>query len=98
MTDVVIYQPAKNAMQSGRANSRQWVLEHEAEVPRSADRMVGWIGSNDTQTQVKLKFDSQDAAIAYAERNGLGYRCITPQPRKVIVKNYADKFAYNRVR
>ncbi|GAB6053301.1 ETC complex I subunit [Magnetospira thiophila] len=98
MTDVVIYQPAKNPMQSGRGNCQKWLLEYEASAPRAADRMIGWIGSSDTQSQVKLKFANREDAIAYAQRNGLTYRCVTPQPRRVIVKNYADKFKWDQVR
>ncbi len=32
---------------------------------------MGWIGSGDTQAQVKLLFDTREEALAYAETNGI---------------------------
>ena len=94
MTDVVIYQPAKNAMQSGRATTRKWVLEYDGGVDRRADSVMGWIGSSDTRGQVKMRFDSKDAAISFAERSKLSYRVVEPKARKLVKKNYADKFRW----
>ena len=37
-----IYRPAKTAMQSGRAQSRKWILEYEQATPRRPDRLMGW--------------------------------------------------------
>ena len=47
-----IYQPPKNAMQSGRAGTHEWVLEFERLSPQRPDPLMGWIGSSDTQQQV----------------------------------------------
>ena len=63
-----IYQPPKNAMQSGRAATHEWVLEFEPSSPRRPDPLMGWIGSGDTQAQVRLNFDTRDEAVAYAEK------------------------------
>ena len=52
-----IYQRPKNAMQSGKARTDEWVLEF---VPSRAtskpDPLMGWAGSGDTQVQVQLNF------------------------------------------
>ena len=92
MTGVRIYQPSKSAMQSGRANTRHWLLEFAPSEPKRPDELMGWIGSGDTRRQVRLRFDSRDEAVAYAERNGLAYVVEEPQVRQVRPKSYADKF------
>jgi hypothetical protein len=33
-----IYKPARNAMQSGKARTKQWLLDYEPETPRGIDR------------------------------------------------------------
>lgn len=92
-----IFKPARTAMQSGPARSKEWVLEHEADQPREIDPLMGWTSSRDTRTQVRLEFASKDDAIAYAERNGIAYRLSEPAPRKVQRKAYADNFRFGRI-
>lgn len=92
-----IYLPPKSAMQSGRAGTDEWVLEFEPNAPRRADPLMGWIGSsNDTQTQVRLRFDTQEEAVRYAEGRAIPYVVERPQIREVRPKAYADNFAYGR--
>jgi hypothetical protein len=92
-----IYKPAKTAMQSGQANTTDWVLEHEPATPREIDPLMGWTSSNDTSTQIKLTFDTRDEAIAYAKRNGIAYRLMEPKPRQAVRKSYADNFKFGRI-
>jgi hypothetical protein len=94
---VRISRPAKTAMQSGTAQTEEWVLEHVSEARREIDPLMGWTGSTDTQGQVKLSFPSKDEAIAYAERMGLAYTVSEPAPRAHIRKSYADNFKFGRV-
>ena len=63
---VRIYRPAKTAMQSGKGNTRALVLEYETGGAREADALMGWLGSDDTTQQVRIKFASKDEAVAYA--------------------------------
>ena len=91
-----IYRPAKNAMQSGKANSRLWRLEFEPASARSIDPLMGWTSSADMNGQVRLDFDSKEEAIAYAERHGIAFRLHEPQEPPMILKAYADNFATNR--
>ncbi len=99
VTEVRIYRPAKNAMQSGRGNTQKWIVEFEPAAPKYAEPLMGWVGSVDTQSQVKLKFDSKEEAIAYCERENLRFRVFDDKPaRAVQPKSYSDNFAYNRVR
>ncbi len=92
MTKARIFRPAKTAMQSGRGRTRTWVLEFEPEAAKAADPLMGWAGSTDTRGQVRLKFPSRDAAVAFAEKNGLSYTVQDPRKRRVRPKSYADNF------
>jgi len=92
-----IFKPAKTAMQSGEARTKEWVLEHEPAAAREIDPLMGWTSSSDTAAQVRLEFDTKDEAVAYAERNGLAYSLVEPTPRKQIRKSYADNFKFGRL-
>ncbi len=87
-----IYQPAKTAMQSGTGNTRKWVLEFEPEAAKTIDPVMGWTGSRDMRGQVKLKFESQEDAEAYASRNGIPYDVKPVHKKKRRIQNYADNF------
>src|SRR5215471_21620545 len=91
-----IYKPAKTAMQSGKANTKAWVLDFEPEQPREVEPLMGWTSSGDMRQQVRLQFGSKDGAVAYCEREGIPYEILPdkePAPRTI---SYADNFAYNR--
>ena len=97
MAQARIFRPAKTAMQSGRGRTRSWVLEYAPATPRRPDPLMGWIGSADTQAQVRLTFKSRDEAVAYADRNGIVYDLELPPPRRIKPKAYADNFRYGRI-
>ncbi|MGD9783803.1 MAG: ETC complex I subunit [Hyphomicrobiaceae bacterium] len=92
-----IFRPAKTAMQSGFARTKTWVLEHEPEAARRVEPLMGWTSSADPGQQVRLEFDSKEAAIAYAERNGIPYTVVEPKVRKHQPKSYADNFRFGRI-
>ena len=96
MSDVRIYRPAKTATQSGRARSTRWVLEFSTALAQRRDSLMGWAGCGDTRQQVRLEFDSEDAAIAYARRDGLTYAVEPARQRRVRAKSYADNFRFDR--
>lgn len=93
-----IYQPARNAMQSGVAKTRQWVLEFAPASRREVDPLMGWTSSEDTQAQVRLKFDSKEAALDYAKDHGIEVTVIAPKTRRLNIRprGYAENFAVNR--
>ncbi|HZQ00449.1 MAG TPA: ETC complex I subunit [Reyranella sp.] len=93
---VRIFKPAKTAMQSGQANTKEWLLESEP-APKFLDPLMGWTGSRDTMQQVQIWFNSAEEAKAHAERNGWQYTIEKPRERVIRPKAYADNFAYNRV-
>src|SRR5215469_13738518 len=57
-----IFEPAKSAMQSGRATTKRWLLEFEPEKPLEIDPLMGWTSSSDMRQQVRLEFDTSDEA------------------------------------
>ena len=87
-----IYQRPKNAMQSGKARTEEWVLEFERADPQRPDPLTGWAGSADPRRQLRLRFDSADAARAYAEREGLAYTVLPPRTHRLKIQAYADNF------
>jgi len=92
----LLYQPARNAMQSGRAKTKYWILEFDPASCRTIDPLTGWTGSTDTQSQVKLKFDTCEQAKTYADRHGLAYTLVKTAPRVRQSKSYSDNFATDR--
>ncbi|ABD25800.1 ETC complex I subunit conserved region [Novosphingobium aromaticivorans DSM 12444] len=87
-----IYQRPKNAMQSGKARTSDWLLEFEPAEARRPDPLMGWAGSGDTQSQVVLKFETLEEAQAYATRHGIEAHVIPTPPRKLKLQSYADNF------
>ncbi|EDP66248.1 probable NADH-ubiquinone oxidoreductase-related protein [alpha proteobacterium BAL199] len=93
---VRIYKPAKNAMQSGRAKTKHWVLEYRAETARIPEPLMGWVSSGDTTNQVRIPFDTREEAVTFAKRHGFAYSVVEPHERAPRPKAYADNFAFNR--
>ncbi len=93
-----IYQPARSATQSGQARTRQWVLEFIPEGGKALDPLMGWTSSADTNAQVQLRFDTREAAVAHAERNGIAYKVFEPTPRRHVLRQngYGDNFSSQR--
>jgi ETC complex I subunit conserved region len=92
-----IYVPPKTAMQSGWAGTHLWVLEFEPTEPRYPDPLMGWSGGADTNGQVRLRFETSEEAIAYADKHGIPYDLEEPQARKIKPKAYADNFKFSRL-
>ena len=96
MSIAKIYKPSKTSMQSGRAKSKQWILEFVRKTPAIPEPLMGWQSSGDTQKQIKIAFSSKEAAIQYAEKQEIDYELINPQKRKLNIKSYADNFSSER--
>jgi hypothetical protein len=91
-----IYKKAPIATQSGKGK-QDWTLEYEPEQPPVIEPLMGWTSSGDMKQQVRLKFDTKEEAIAYAERNGVPYRVEEPKPASRRTLSYSDNFAPNRI-
>jgi len=91
-----IYRPAKNAMQSGKGNTKDWVLEFEPASAVRPDPLMGWSVTTDMNGQLRLAFDTREEAAAYAQVHGIAFQLQDPKPAKRIIKAYSDNFAFNR--
>ena len=78
-------------MQSGKRNSKNWLLEFDTSNS-GINPLMGWVSSNDTMSEVKLKFFSKQQAIDYAKKNNIDFYIKEPQKKKLIKKSYADNF------
>ena len=91
-----IYKPAKTAMQSGNAKTKEWVLDYEPEEPRVVESLMGWTSSGDMKSQLRLCFASQQEAEAYCWRHGIPYQVAPPKSPARRGMSYADNFAFTR--
>lgn len=91
---VRIYRPAKNAMQSARGKSKQWILEAETISKRQPEPLMGWVSSEDTLNQIRLKFDDLDDAVTHAQKMGWEYTIQVHQERHVKPRSYMDNFKF----
>jgi hypothetical protein len=98
MAQARIFRPAKTAMQSGRRQTRKWILEYEPVGGRTPDPLMGWTSAADTLNEVRLRFNTIEEARAFADKQGLAYTVIEPQAICEKPKSYADNFRYDRVR
>jgi hypothetical protein len=91
-----IYKPAKTAMQSGNARTKEWVLDYEPETPRQIEPLMGWTASGDMRQQVRLQFDTAEEAIGYCERYGIPYQLSKAKPSERQIVSYAANFSFRR--
>ena len=92
MTTARIIETQRNTTQSGKARDGRWMLEFEREQPLRPDPLTGWAGSGDTRTQVRLGFETQEEAVAYATKKGFDIHLIPAPPVKLKLQAYADNF------
>ena len=92
-----IYQPARTANSSGYARSQGWTLEWFPEG-KTIDPLMGWVSSGDTQSQVRLSFETKEAALAYAARAGIEASVQEPKLRAPVIRpgGYGENFATGR--
>ena len=92
MTVARISELDRRTTQSGKANSGRWLLEFERSEAMRADPLTGWNGSGDTRTQVRLRFDTKEEALAYADRKGFTVHVVPSAPVSLKLQAYADNF------
>ena len=91
-----IFKPSRTAMQSGTAAAEKWVLEYEPALRPTADPLMGYNSSADMRRQIRLEFDTQAEAVAYATRHAIPFRVIEAQEPQRKVISYADNFRFGR--
>jgi ETC complex I subunit conserved region len=82
----------RKTTQSGKANAGLWLLEFERQEPQRPDPLTGWNGSGDTRPQIRITFQTKEAAIAYCEKHGLQYHIVPAPPVRLKLQAYADNF------
>ncbi|MBP2151801.1 ETC complex I subunit [Xanthobacter autotrophicus DSM 597] len=91
-----IYKPSRNAMQSGVAKTKHWVLDYEPEHARRVEPLMGYTSSADMRSQIHLSFETKEEAVAYCEKRGIPYRVSEPHEAGRRRMAYSDNFAFNR--
>lgn len=93
-----IYQPARTAMSSGQGKTKYWLLDYAPDSAREVDPLMGWTSSDDMQAQVRLQFDTKEAALEYAHDHGIAADVTDPKKRKPNIRprGYAENFAVDR--
>lgn len=94
-----IFQPARNAMQSGKGKSELWILQFDAESARTSEPLMGWTSSSDTKQQIKMRFKSKEDAVEYAKREGIAFtvqESNSATAAKRSPKSYSDNFKFGR--
>lgn len=87
-----IVEEQRKTTQSGKAKTGRWTLEYERQEALRPDPLTGWAGSGDTETQIRLSFDSKDEALAYAKAKGLEVHLVPAPPVALKLQAYADNF------
>jgi hypothetical protein len=95
MKKAKIHKPTRTAMQSGKRNEKNWLLEFDT-LNTGISPLMGWESSRDTMSEVKLKFSTKEQAISYAKKYNIDYYIIEPEKRKIIKKSYSDNFTKNK--
>jgi hypothetical protein len=94
MNKAKIYKPSKTSMQSGKRNTKNWILEFDT-LDTGINPLMGWTTSTDTMSEVKLEFQSKEQAIFYARNNNIDFYIIEPEKPKLIKKSYTNNFIKN---
>ena len=95
-----IFKSSKTAMQSGTGNADQWFLEFDQNDYKPIDHLMNWIGSSDTTSQIRLRFETKEEATQYAKRNNLSFFIDEGSVKKMNIRKngYGENFDYSRKR
>ena len=93
---IKIYKPSKSSMQSGLGKTKKWLAEYISDIDNKQDSLMGWNGSLDTKTQIKLFFDTKEQAILWAKNNNYQYYVDEPKNKNIKPKSYASNFDFYR--
>lgn len=91
-----IYSPSKTVTQSGQKRENCWLLRYERQSPQMIEPLMGYTSSADMQTEVTVRFNSKEEAVAFAEKNGISYYISEPHKANVQKKSYSDNFRADR--
>jgi hypothetical protein len=88
-----IYKPTKSAMQSGKKNTKKWLLELvEENNIRSVSPITGWISASNTSSQLRFEFSNKEDAVKFAESKNFHYQIEEPKTSSIKKKSYTANF------
>ncbi|KAK5965445.1 ETC complex I subunit region [Trichostrongylus colubriformis] len=92
-----IFRAARESTQAAWGNTKAWRIELDNRQ-RWENPLMGWCSSGDPLSNISmnLKFASKEDAIAFCEKNRWTYEVEKEHERKVLPKNYASNFAWNK--
>jgi NADH dehydrogenase len=88
---VIIYRNGEVITQSGKAKEGMWILESKT-ISNDKEPIMGWTSNSDTQSQIKLEFQSLESAIDYAKKHQLEFIVEDEIINKPVIRSYSDNF------
>ncbi|XP_063982250.1 NADH dehydrogenase [ubiquinone] iron-sulfur protein 4, mitochondrial [Diachasmimorpha longicaudata] len=92
---VRIYQPAKNAMQSGTNNINFWQINFDTRE-RWENQLMGWCSTGDPLSNVKCEFQTKEEAIEHCEKMKWKWYVQAPNYSAPKPRSYGANFAWNK--
>ncbi len=74
-----------------------WAMDFCRETSKRIEPLMGWVASDETVDQVRLKFPTAKQAIAFAEQKGYKWTLDKPIATAIKPKNYSDNFRYKKI-
>jgi hypothetical protein len=93
-----IYRFSRHSMQSGLGNTKKWHLAFEPLGTRYPEPLMDWVGSQETDTQLELQFESQEEAENYAKKNNITYEVVVSHTSLLLPKSYSANFSAHRMK
>ncbi|KAK0082208.1 hypothetical protein PV325_010881 [Microctonus aethiopoides] len=92
---VRIYQPAKNAMQSGTNNINFWQMDFDTRE-RWENQLMGWSSSGDPMSNMKVEFTTKEEAIEHCKKMKWNYYVQEPNVDDPKPRSYGANFSWNK--
>jgi hypothetical protein len=91
----IIERPARSVTQAGKSRHGGWVLRFQPRGRTYVEPLMGWVGNDDPLAHLTLRFSTLQAAIRYAQRQGLAYEVREP-PRTISTTGGSQKLEKHR--
>lgn len=92
MNKVRIFTAKVGTSSYGKVDQVWFLKTIEDDNSRNIDSLTGWVSTDNSQNQFKLRFKTKEAAIKYATDKGYQYKIQEDKVTKIRKKSYADNF------
>lgn len=92
MIKVRIFTAKVGTSSYGKVDQVWFLKTMEDENPRYIDSLTGWVSTDNSKNQFKLRFKTKESAIKYAEDKGYQYSVQEDGVTKIRKKSYANNF------